>query len=507
MLLGGRSHSRNAQAMMPIDGTETEQAAGRLAVLGVPDSLKKGIAFLTRDTFLLFLLALTFVSGVFWAAVIPIWQAPDEPAHFSYIQSLGEEFSLLPDSYLSQEIDTVQYLTGLNRVPSHTAVTQPFAADSRQGPQEETIQELPKSFRVDRTAQSNPASIYPPGYYLPASLVYRLLSSQDVLTITFGLRIFSAFLTTLTMLFGYLTLKRFFHDEATAKATALIIALAPMYIFMGMAVNVDVLVWLFFSVYLYLLTRAFTDGLSWRLNLLVALTAALGLWVKQTFLLAIPFYLILLVFLNLRKSLTPSRTVAPFLVFFAAIAILDGWLYLGDFIRTSPAYPGGTQTEEASVGGFFQHFREHWPNYRHFGFDAFWGNFGWLDTPLSQRPYDLIRWGSAAAAAGLVLYFITSTLRRKIDALALFYLSLSITFIASFILVNYIRIITGEGWALQGRYFFPIMLPIIALQVQGITWFVNARPLRHVLLLALVVGMVLFHVDVLFRYVLPRYYL
>lgn len=490
-------------------GTETGQPAGPPAVLSVPETLKKYVAFLTRDTFLLLLLAVTFVSGVFWAAVIPLWQIPDEPAHFGYIQSLGEDFSILADAPLSQEITVVYVLTGLGAVPFHRDVTQPFAAGSQQGPQEGTVKELPDSLRVqNNTTQWNPAISYPSGYYLPASLVYRLLGSQDVLTIMFGLRIFSAFLTTLTMLFGYLTLKRFFHDEAPAKAkaTALIIAFSPMYIYMGMAVNVDVLVWLFFSVYLYLLTKALTEGLSPRLNLLVALTAALGLWVKQTFLLAIPFYLILLVFLNLSKSLTPSRTVVPLLAFFATIAILDGWLYLGDFIRTSPTYAGGTETEEASIMGFFRHLVDRWPMYR-WTFDTFWGNFGWLDTPLSQRSYDFLRWGSAAAATGLVLYFITSILRRRVDVLSLFYLSLSITFIAFFILVNYIRITTGEGWLLQGRYFFPIIVPIIALQVRGLTWFVNMRPFRDIALLALVVGIILFQVDVLFRYVIPRYYL
>ncbi|HLE81195.1 MAG TPA: DUF2142 domain-containing protein, partial [Dehalococcoidia bacterium] len=268
-------------------GTETQQAAGRPIALSVPEALKKGVALLTRDTFLILLLAVTFVSGVFWAAVIPIWQIPDEPAHYGYIQALGEDFSFLPpqDMLLSEDIRRVNDLTGLGAVPFHNDVTQPFTAGSRQGPQEEEVRELPRSLRVqDIVSSSNPAASYPSGYYFPASLIYRLLGSQDVLTIMFGLRIFSAFLTTVTMLFSYLTLKRFFPDESAAKATALVIALSPMYIYMGMAVNVDVLVWLFFSIYLYLLTRAFTDGLSMRLNLLLALTVALGLWVKQTFL-------------------------------------------------------------------------------------------------------------------------------------------------------------------------------------------------------------------------------
>ena len=90
--------------------------------------------------------------------------------------------------------------------------------------------------------------------------------------------------------------------------------------------------------------------------------------------------------------------------------------------------------------------------------------------------------------------------------LPLFYLALSVTFIASLTLVNYINITNGGDWLLQGRYFFPIIVPIIALQVRGLTSWVSVRPLRDFVLLGLVIGIVLFQVDVLFRYVLPRYY-
>ncbi len=491
---------------MGIAGTET-RAAPRLAILAVAEAVRKGIAFFRHDPFLPLLLAVTFTSGVLWAAVTPLWQIPDEPAHFSYVQDLGETISLFPAAQLSRELSTVYGLTGLGAVPFHPETTQPFAADSQKGPQEDAVKAVPKSVRAERdTAQTNSAQYYPPGYYLLASLVYRLLRPQDILTIMFGLRIFSAFLTTITMLFNYLTLKRFFRDEATAKATALMIALSPMYIYMGMAVNPDVLVWLVFSVYLYVLTRAFDDGLSPGLNLTMALTAAVGLWVKQTFLLAIPFYLLLLLFLVLRKSMTPREAVRPLLVFGAAIAVLDGWLYLGGFIRTSPSSIIGAQTEEASPLGFLRHFWNHWPQYR-WTFDNFWGNFGWLDTPFSQRTYDFLRWGTAAAAAALGLHLGLSVVRRQVDVLAFFYLSLSVTFIAFFTLVNYIRITTGEDWLLQGRYFFPIIVPIMGLLVRGATSFIGVRPLRNVLLLALVAGVVLFQADALFRYVIPRYYL
>jgi hypothetical protein len=44
------------------------------------------------------------------------------------------------------------------------------------------------------------------------------------------------------------------------------------------------------SVFLYLVTYALDEGLSPRVNICIALTIVLGLWVKQTFLIAVPMY-------------------------------------------------------------------------------------------------------------------------------------------------------------------------------------------------------------------------
>jgi 4-amino-4-deoxy-L-arabinose transferase-like glycosyltransferase len=474
--------------------------------------LRKGAALVTQDAFLPLLLALTFFSGVVWAAVIPLWEPADERVHYAYIQDLGEGVdTLFPNEWSwPAEIRTVDGLTAIQDVRFEYEFFEPFQPDSRYGPREDAIRGLPRSLRVERnTAEKNTAKYYPPGYYFLASLVYRVLGSHDIFTVMFGLRIFSAFLTTITMLFSYLTLRRFFHDEATAKATALIIALSPIYIYMGMAVNVDVLVWLVFSIYLYLLTRALTDGLSPRLNLMLALTAALGLWVKQTLLMTVPFYLLLLVFLNFRRELTLSRSMFSLLVFFGMLALFDGWPYLSGTIVSSPEEVAGTgERQEASVIGFVRHFADKWATYR-FVFDTFWGNFGGGANPPfqgSERLQVASRLGSSLAFIGLGTYFVRSFRHRQIDPLPLFYFLITLMFIGSLTFVNYVRIISGEGWILQARYFLPLIVPIVGLQVLGLTSFSDARWYKSAVLLALVVGVAVSHTDTLFRYIIPHYY-
>jgi hypothetical protein len=487
--------------------------------------LNSVITAVRQDSFLPFLLALTFFSGVFWAAAIPLWDTSDERVHYAYIQDLGEGVdTFLPSERLwPAEIRIVDALTAMQNPRFDYEFYEPFQPDSQYGPQEDEIRDLPRSLREDRNpGEDNTAKSYPPGYYFVASLLYRPLASADVLTIAFSLRVLSAFLTTLTMFFTYLTLKRFFSDEATAKATALIIALSPMYIYAGMAVNADVLVWLFFSIYLYLLTRAFTEGLSPRMNLLIALTVALGLWIKQTVVIAVPFYFVLLIFLNTRGTLTLRRSLAPLFVFLLTVMAFDGWLYLGGAIVQSPEslenYTGERQS--ASVLGFIRHFYDYWPDYR-WVFDTFWGNFGGgaNTNPQFQASENLriaSRWGSALAAIGLGVYLIRGASQHRSDlrrfvrswpgSLTLFYFVITVMFVGSLIAVNYIRITPPEPPPLQPRYFFPLIGPIVGLQVLGLRSFSNATWYKHGLLVALVVGVALSHTDTLFRYIIPHYY-
>lgn len=463
-------------------------------------------ALACEQAFVIILLSLTLTTRLLWAAIIPIWQTPDETAHYAYIQSLGEHLTLTPDDDLHQEVREVDSLTGLGSVQFHPDTTQLFAADSLDGPNEDAIEELPGDLRAAADGgRTNPATEYPPTYYLIASVVYRAASGFDVFAVMFSLRALSALLSTATMLVGYLTARRFFRDDRLAMVAALIVALSPMYAFAGMSVNPDVLVWLPFSIFLYLVTYALDEGLSPRVNIGIALTIVLGLWVKQTFLIAVPMYGIFIGIMYLKRSLPLRDAIKYGGATALGIALLDGWLYLSGIIGTSPEYPGGVR-EDRSIQGFVRHIENRWSDYS-WTFDTAWGNFGWLDTPLSATVFDLIRFGCGVAAIGLVFYLLYTVARRQPDWKALCYVALSVTYVSIYVVLNYIRVTGGEPWLLQGRYFFPIIVPLVALLMRGFLWYVPGARARDVILVALVIGIVWLNADVIFRYVVPRYYL
>jgi hypothetical protein len=87
---------------MTIGGAETRGSAVSAGIRAVGDAIRRGAAAVKQDRFAVLVMGVTLCSGVFWAALIPLWQIPDEPAHFSYVQDLGEKISLFPDPLLSR---------------------------------------------------------------------------------------------------------------------------------------------------------------------------------------------------------------------------------------------------------------------------------------------------------------------------------------------------------------------------------------------------------------------
>jgi len=458
------------------------------------------------NPFLLLLLGLTFSFRVLWAVVIPAFQMPDEPQHIAYVQSLGEKWRFTPSDRVSLEVGTVEHMTGLAWVPFRPTETQTFAADTLKGPREDELGKLPASLRdADDPARPNQIAQYPPTYYFLASLVYRVLRDTDLVVIVFGLRALSAVLSTGTMLFNYLTLRRYFQDDRLTKASALIVAISPMYAYMGAAVNVDVLVWLIFSVFLYLSTRAFDEGLSPVMNVAIGATIVAGALVKQTFLIAVPMYAVLLTFQWYGKRLSLRQAAYNFGIVLAMLAVFAGWLYVSGIIRTSPSYAGGHGEEARTIGGFVRHLADRWTDYAN-TFNTAWGNFGWLDTPLSPRIFGLIRTGAAIATVGLAFHLAHSVANRRPDVKTAYLVLISVIYVSGWVVLSYLRLTSGEPWLLQGRYFFPILPLVIALLLRGLLWFVPHTGARELVLVGLVAGMLWLHADALAGYVIPRFY-
>lgn len=96
-------------------------------------------------------------------------------------------------------------------------------------------------------------------------------------------------------------------------------------------------------------------------------------------------------------------------------------------------------------------------------FAGFWANFGWLTLPLAPPWYLVPALLCAVAAAGL----LRGVCRRRGAAPRTRRLWGAVALAALFAGVMVFLPMIGSAWQPQGRYFFPALLPLIALFLQG----------------------------------------
>ncbi len=168
-----------------------------------------------------FILIAYLAVGILYAIKTPPWQAPDEPAHYNYIEYLAENlrFPVLqigdyPHDYLEE-------------------------IKARRFPPEMSIEPLRYEFHQ------------PPLYYLLAAVVYKLFAGRLL-----PLRLLSVLLGGGLLWVAYHLAKEIFpEDEALALGTTAFVAFVPMHIAMTAAVNNDTLAELILAVILWMLVR------------------------------------------------------------------------------------------------------------------------------------------------------------------------------------------------------------------------------------------------------------
>ncbi len=143
-----------------------------------------------------------FLLGTVWAGIMPLWQGPDEPAHFAYIQYM--EYHVLaprqdivpagqapwifsPSSSEFASIELSQRKRILFDPWSWFSMTQ----SQRQG----ALHELARASQTVQSQQAgsqNYVAVYPPLYYQSIALFLRLFVMKNILTAAYAARIITA---------------------------------------------------------------------------------------------------------------------------------------------------------------------------------------------------------------------------------------------------------------------------------------------------------------------------
>jgi hypothetical protein len=418
-------------------------------------------------------LAIGVVLGVYlflgmrYASRTPLWQVPDEPAHFNYVAQVGDTPLVLP------EIEPGDY---------------PFAR----------LEALKASrFEDERGYQGIEYEDHqPPAYYYLAAVLYKAIGFTPdrgdenmylprVLLLAIPviiLRLLGVLLGAITILLAWRIAALLYPEDGILPVgTAAFVAFLPMNLTMTAAVNNDPLAYAVIAAVLLVALKRLLGRMSQRrFVVLGGLLFGLAILTKVSVMGPAAVVLAAAEVIGWWRrgrvgTATTAATVAgtlgiglliglPWMLRNARVYGAGDWFGLRAHDRVVDCVVSGVQCQprtadwiaEKGLADLVLRFVE-------FTFKSFWGVFGWMAvflTDIRGVPiYGVLALVSLAALVGLALYLLR--LRRAEDAgaadqrwgLALLGLSLAVT-VGGYLWYNLTFV------QHQGRYLFPALIPI-----------------------------------------------
>jgi hypothetical protein len=443
--------------------------------------------------------AVALANGIAWGLIIPLFQTPDEPGHVAYVQYVAEtgkpptgrgdvshfseEQRNLLKALRSKQIQRRQH----NRVPGTATYRKRL----------ERTDDTPAN-RVSGGGYTT-ATNNPPLYYYAAAAVYRLSPSTALPDRVHVLRLFSALLAAVTVLFVFLFLRELLPSTPWAWSVgALAVAFQPMFGFTSSGVTSDTVLYVASAGIFYMFARAFRRGLTPRRGVAIVLLAAIGLLAKTTMLGLAPgiaFGLLALVLSAegerrreaIRGAMAAIAVVAVPLIAYMVInsMVWDRSLWFG---RSGvPALGAILPGEQRADGGFLDFASYTWQFYlprlpfmdsffadyplRNVWFNGFIGNFGWLDYDFPRWVYN---WSLALAFVLLALVARQLVSLRNVPPWRLWelatYVLLALGLLVLIAGAGYVAQLDGANGYEQPRYLFPLLAlygALIALAARG----------------------------------------
>lgn len=422
------------------------------------------------------LLIAALLSSIVWATFMPLWQFPDEQAHFAQVQNYSELKSspkqkkdLSFEIYESERIlGTLRDNAGRNKYTYNPDYRIEYS-NSYVGIEENYLKSLPRSSRTEHVKKESPR--YPPLFYVISSLGYLFTYNQDLFVRVFATRLVSSLMFIGIVYFAYKFSQELFPKEKHLQmATAIAVAFHPMLTFVSSGINNDTLLNLLSVVILYLLMKIVRQGITQKDSFLVAVVFALGALTKQLIYLLAPTIVIVLAYALIKSKLERKQSLKIIAVTILGLALMlilvnKGGFWLPFWPKVTPQSRGfDLSFVSLLVQKITQLYRETIPWY--------WGVFNWLGVVL---PLNIIRFMKILMSLSLLGWIKYSFQRIKAKKLTSSDFQLLILIFANLsylvVLVVWDIFLTrsmGWGHGIQGRYFFPLIATHMALLVFGL---------------------------------------
>lgn len=403
--------------------SSTISGAASTAVSTSDAATASAVRSLAVPLVLMFTLAAYAVLAVGYATRTPIWQNPDEPAHFNYIVQVAETGTL--------------------------PVLQAGDWDSA------LLQRL-KTGRLEATdsiAAIRYEAWQPPLYYVLVAPVYRLVDASDNMRQVLTLRLVDAAIGGMTLVVAFFAAREVL-PGALAVAVPLAMAGVPMFTSIAASISADPLANLVAAGLLLVLLRTLRgDVLEARHAVALGAFAGLAVLVKLALVIFVPLTGAVVLY----KARDRVRSAAAAAVAAGVVVVpwlvhqvtSYGWLDpLGTtrhaLVTDQPRFPG-LSAEYAS-------------SFLLISFHSFWAQFGWMAILAPTWLYATWAAISLLAVGGLLVR------ARKVRRIDTRWLLLGTTVIgAVFAYLGY-NITFQQP---QGRYVFTALVPLAVLAVLG----------------------------------------
>ncbi|MBK9125046.1 MAG: glycosyltransferase family 39 protein [Chloroflexi bacterium] len=380
---------------------------------------------------LLAILALYLIVAVSYATATPPWQAPDEPAHYNVVRQLAEDgaYPLIEDGDWNQAY--LEQLKAARFAPELLARLDTVQFEDHQ----------------------------PPLYYLLLVPVYNV-SGGDLV----ALRVASAAMGLIVVLAAYAVAARTMPDRpAVALGTATLVAFVPQHVHILASVNNDALAWALVGWILWASISHAAGGRvpAWALGVLVGI----ALLTKTTAYLMAGVALLAVVLRPHERGLRGRMTAASaYLVVALGIGAVWWLRNIGvygfpDFLGLAAhdaVVIGQTRTADymakLGTGPYFEMAFETTVT-------SFIGQFGWMALPI--QTWVLAIYG-AIAAVGTAGAIALRALRHSTPRA---WLLMGVTGVLALLMLVYYNM---QFVQFQGRYVYPILIPLAALVCAGL---------------------------------------
>lgn len=441
-------------------------------------------------------------NALLFAGLVPLWQGPDEAAHFSYIQFIAEERAMpvyhlpyqLYRTDLQEDIRASRARLEADALSFHPGTVQSFLYGTPPPPAAGNRHAAHGDFR-------NNALSYGPLYYSYGAAAYLLCYSADVETRVYAVRIATALLMIPFAWFVYRFGRLLLGNRRKGLAFAAFVTLQPMVAHIFAIVNNDAMLVTCAAGSFWLMASYLSRGdIRHAAGAGIFAGAAAVAKSHGVFVIAALPLFPLMRFAVTRRM--PWRAAAYSIG--AALLTAGPWFAFSFHQYGSLFGVGGgaTGTGPPSVGAVFTPLFFRWPLTL---FVSFFGNFGTLDTPLPARTALVIWYLHIAAFVAVVLAAGTVMARRSLrGGRGLFILC--VTLVAGFDLMLALFFYGGMMDGGQGRYYFTVWPLMAAALFYALNIFLPRRMNRPFMGI-LVLAMALLSICAAFHVVLPRYYL